>query len=230
MTREKCTDITVIAIVIILIVAIAGLQLYAYTTERDALKESIKDELKTAAGIMATQVNATALAALRPGDENTPQYAALVNQLRTMRSMNDQIVNAYIMKVSGDGTITFLVDDLALEDPQGSAKIGQPYAPPGAIRIFEALSLPTTSDDVYTDEWGTFISGYAPVDDSAAGSSGNTVAVLGIDMAASDYHARVNALSQATLVTGIITMLISLGLIAVLVRTMSASGEGKKKE
>jgi hypothetical protein len=234
MTRGKCTNMTIVGLAIILIVVIAGFHLYAYTAERDAVRESIRDELKTAAGIMATQINASDIAGLQPGDESSPRYAAVVQKLKTLRSQNDQIVNAYIMRVGNDGTIRFLVDDLALDDPQNSAKIGEVYNSPDSREIFSALSLPTASESVYTDQWGTFISGYAPIDDSLTGSNGNTTAVLGIDMAALDYRDRVAALSRTTAVSGIASMICALGLVALIVWVSCSrrnnDGSGMKKE
>jgi hypothetical protein len=127
-----------------------------------------------------------------------------------MRSLDDSIINAYILKVNPDQTSTFLVDDLMVEDPAGSARIGEVSTSPDKVEIFTALSVPAASREPYTTKYGSFMSAYAPIDDTASGSTGNTVAVLAIDMSASDYN---TATSKGGLIlaTGILSMLIALG-------------------
>ena len=58
----------------------------------------------------------------------------LHEHLETMRSMDDHILNAYILRVNPDKTATFLVDDLYPLDPQGSAKIGEVSTAPDQDR------------------------------------------------------------------------------------------------
>ena len=72
-------------------------------------------------------------------------------------------------------------------EPDGPDKLqwpGQDY--PEATEIpetWEAYSAPTTSRDLYTDAYGTVITGYAPITDEY----GNTVAVLATDIKADDF-------------------------------------------
>ncbi len=72
-------------------------------------------------------------------------------------------------------------------EPEGADKLqwpGQGY--PEAVDIpeaFEAYNGPLTSKDLYTDAYGTVITGYAPIRDA----EGNTVAVLATDVKADDF-------------------------------------------
>ncbi|HTY16079.1 MAG TPA: hypothetical protein VMC42_10290 [Methanoregulaceae archaeon] len=193
---------------IAIIVVIAALGIFSVYTAANGIRDSTRDELKSVAGVMATQINASDIAGLKPGDESSARYRALVDHLLTMRSMNDRIVNAYIMKVGTGGDISFIADDLYFDDPAGSAKIGDSYLTPDKMEIFGALSLPTASQQVYTDKYGTFISGYAPIDTDLNGSSGNTVAVLGVDMAATTYTDEVRAAGMAIVDATLISMAI----------------------
>jgi len=126
-----------------------------------------------------------------------------------MRSMNDNILNAYILKVNPDQSVTFLVDDLTLDDPQGSAKIGEVSTAP-KDDVLLALSGPTTSITPYTTKYGSFMTAYAPIDDAIHGSTGNTYAVLAIDVSAEDYT---NAASHGTMIllAGFISMILAIG-------------------
>jgi hypothetical protein len=207
-TCSRFTKLWVAALVAVVI--IAGLTAFAYTSSNAALKNTAQFGLKSTVGVMASQINASEIEGLRAGDENSTQYLAIVKKLRTMRSMNDHIINAYIVTVNTtDKSATFLVDDLYPVDPQGSARIGQADTSPDKMVIFAALSGPTASPAPYSDSWGSFMSAYAPIDDSAADSSGNTVAILGIDVAASDYVASTTE-GGWILVTGAVSIIIVL--------------------
>ena len=215
---SRSTKLWVTAFVAVII--IAGLTTLAYTSSDAALKSTAQSGLKSTAGVMATQINASEIQGLRPGDENSTQYLAIAQKLRTMRSMNDHIINAYIITVNTtDKSATFLVDDLYPLDPSGSARIGQADTSPDKMQIFAALSGPTASPQPYSDSWGSFMSAYAPIDDSLYDSNGNTVAILGIDVAAGDYVA---STTQGTwiIVTGVVSIVIVLGALYLFGRKM----------
>ncbi|HVP93839.1 MAG TPA: hypothetical protein VMS89_01565 [Methanoregulaceae archaeon] len=198
---------------IAIIVVISAMGMFSLYSAANGIRESTRDELKAIAGVMATQINAPDIAGLKPGDESSARYKVLVDHLNTMRSMDDRIVNAYIMKVGSDQNITFVADDLYFENPAGSAKIGDIYVTPDIKEIFGALSLPTASQQVYTDKYGTFISGYAPIDTEVNGSNGNTVAVLGVDMAATTYTDQIHTTGVAIIDATLISMIIIIGIL-----------------
>jgi hypothetical protein len=212
MTGSCKLSSTQILSAILVIIIIGGLTAYAYTNANDALKDSVRQGMKATVGVMATQINASDISGFRPGDETSPAYLAVGRELRNMRSMDDHILNAYILKVNPDKTITFLVDDLSQYDPQGSAKIGEVSTAPDKLEIFSALSGPTVSNEPYTTRYGSFISAYAPIDDSALGSSGNTYAVLAIDMSGDDYN-KYTSKGMLIILTGIVSMIIAVGAI-----------------
>jgi hypothetical protein len=200
------------AAAILVIIIIGALTLFAYTGEQKALKGATDMGLEGAVGVMATQIHASELVNITPGNENSPEYLALVQKLNTMRSMDDNILNAYILKVYPNKTAVFLVDDLMVMDPQGSAKTGEVSTAPDKDAIFAALSGPTVSGAPYTTRYGSFMSAYAPIDDSISDSSGNTFAVLAIDVSADDY---INYTSRGglILVTGLVSIVLALGAI-----------------
>jgi hypothetical protein len=212
---ESCSSATKLWVSVLFIVNVIGaLTAFAYTSSDNALKDSVQQGMKSTAAVMATQVNASDLAGLKPGDETSSRYIAVVKHLRTMRSLDDNIINAYILKVNPDQTATFLVDDLMIDDPQGSARIGEVSTSPDKMEIFTALSAPAASKEPYTTKYGSFMSAYAPIDDATDDSTGNTYAVLAIDMSATEYNATTSK-GGLILVTGILSMLIALGILFV---------------
>lgn len=209
--KETCSATTKLWVsALLIVIVISTLTAFAYTSSNSALKNSVQQGMKSTVAVMATQINASDLAGIKPGDETSSQYIAMVRQLNTMRSLDDHIINAYILKVNPDQTATFLVDDLMIDDPQGSAKTGEVSTSPDKMEIFAALSAPTASKEPYTTKYGSFISAYAPIDDATEDSTGNTYAVLAIDMSASDYNAATSK-GGLILATGILSMLIALG-------------------
>jgi len=212
MTSSCSKSTTLYAAAILAIVIIGALTLFAYTSEQKALKGATDMGLEGVAGVMATQVHASDLANITPGNENSPEYLALVKKLNTMRSMDDHILNAYILKVYPNKTAVFLVDDLMVMDPQGSARTGEVSTAPDKDVIFAALSGPTVSKEPYTTKYGSFMSAYAPVDDSETDSLGNTAAVLAIDVSAKEY-ADFTSKGILILITGLVSILFVVGAI-----------------
>lgn len=213
MTQTCSRSTQLIVAAVIAVVVIAGLTAFAYTSSNAALKSTAQWGLKSTAGAMATQINASEIEGIRAGDENTTKYLAIAQKLRTMRSMNDDIINAYIVTVNTtDYSANFLIDDLYPLDPQGSARIGEIDTSPDKMQIFAALSGPTVSPQPYSDSWGSFMSAYAPIDNSLNDSSGNTVAVLGIDVAEDNY---VKSTTQGNwiLATGFVSIILVLAIL-----------------
>jgi len=210
-TCSKSTILWVSAILAIII--IGALTAFAYTSTTAAIKDTFHSGFESTAGVMATQLNASDIELLKAGDETSPRYLSVAKKLRTLRSMDDTIFNAYVLKVNPDHSVTFLVDDLYPEDPQGSAKIGDLSTSPDKMEIFGALSRPTSTKEPYTTKYGSFMSAYAPIDDSVADSNGNTVAILGIDISATDYTDYMGGKGYLILITGLVSMIIAVGAI-----------------
>jgi hypothetical protein len=201
----------VLAASLLVILIIGSLTLLAYSGENAAMKDAVKLGMKSTVGVMATQITPADLSGLKPGDENTPKYQAIASKLKTMRSMDDNVLNAYILKVNPDQTATFLVDDLYPSDPQGSARIGEVSTAP-KTDILAALSGPATSREPYTTRYGSFMTAYAPIDDVAGDSNGNTYAVLAIDMSAKNYTDYTSR-GGFIMLTGLISMILAVGAI-----------------
>ncbi|MFH0870737.1 MAG: PDC sensor domain-containing protein [archaeon] len=165
---------------VILILLITTLTyVYTYSEAKKALTETVREELTEVAAMASTQIQGELLQkvmALRPGDEGTPGYADAVNFLVNLRKHSSELSNFYILAKDGE-KINFIVDDIYFETPDDYAKIGEEYVDYDDA-LLPGFENPTSSSEFYTDKWGTFLSGYAPIKDA----DGNTVALLGIDM------------------------------------------------
>jgi HAMP domain-containing protein len=172
--RSLSTKLVVSFVILITIISSISFVI-VFQGSQKAVTDATKDMLREEASTMATQINVSKMMSLSPGDENTSTYLDLIHQMRPMRANSDFVVNVYTMKIV-DGDYYFIVDDT--ED--GPASIGQLYEDPDEKNLEIAMSRSSASDSFYTDEFGTFMSGYAPVKDS----NNQTVAILGVDMTA----------------------------------------------
>ena len=171
---------------VLLIVAIAGgTYLYTFDQTKRALLEGARDDLAQIIGIASTQFSPAEIAqiqAFKEGDDETAEFRAIVEKLRAMRAMSPNVANFYIVRVSED-KVVFVVDD-AEEEP---AWVGREYEQPEDA-LFEANDGVRVSPDLYTDEYGTFLSGYAPI----VGTSGESTLVIGADIEAKTIVDREN--------------------------------------
>ena len=162
---------------------------FTYQSSKQALFDTVQGELKNLASVGAAQISGDAVSSLKPGDESTVNFIALRNQLYNARKNTPDIRYSYIMAPSGKN-IQFLVDDTYGFEAD-AATIGQVYtdgeSPDQQAQdqkeILSGLNGPSVASTFYTDKWGTFLSGYAPVIDG----QGHAVAIYGIDMDIHDY-------------------------------------------
>jgi len=191
-----------VASFMVLVIVISGLTfVYTYTETKNAINESLQDHLKDVSSTMASQITDEEIAvilSLQSGDESSPEYQAIVGHLRDMRADSDSIDNAFIMIFEG-GQLIFLVDDYE-DDP---CMIGDVYDTPDLEVIQQAMAEPTASSEIYSDEWGSYMSGYAPV----RNADGDAVFVLGIDMDAS------TVLDQENFIGSTIYVIMGLGVV-----------------
>jgi len=166
---------------ILLILLITGLTYFStYNEAKKALKETVREELTEVVGIASTQVKGDILKRmllLKSGDEETTEYKEIAGFLLGLRKNSKDLANFYVLRREGD-KMFFLVDDAYLETPDDFAKIGEEYTAYDEALI-HGFTAATASPEFYTDKWGTFLSGYAPLKDE----TGNTVAIIGVDMA-----------------------------------------------
>ncbi len=166
------------------------------------MEGQLKEKLRTTAAMAAMQFDPVVLDRMRGRSAmETRAFTDVVERLRSIREQIPQIRFAYIMRKTADPSILEFVadaDSLATlaeldSDRDGLVDTDEQASFPGdTYDIFEVPALqhaafagPTVDEEFTEDQWGTFMSGYAPIRDGR----GNAIAVLGIDMDANDYLA-----------------------------------------
>ena len=191
--------ITSILIVVFLFMTIG--MVYSLSVETHAaLKGALEDKLIAVAGTTASQIDGDAFGRLRPGDEGTAGFIRIRDQLRAVRATSKDIHYIYTMRKEG-GAIVFVVDaDFGFEPDTPS--IGEPY-PAAEPEMIAGFDSPYANKAFTTDEWGTVLSGFAPIRDR----SGNVVGIVGVDMDSSVVNSQLQYLNIFFYGIGIVSLI-----------------------
>ena len=195
--------------VLIIIFIFASRILYEHTVT--LLTENLKERILTISITAAADIDPRDLEELRVANDWTkPQWKKVTSQLHRVKYDNKDIVFMYIFRKkqynptemefvadadsvdpyanTGDNSSRYVdVNRDGKVEPDGPDKLqwpGQDY--PEAIDIpeaWEAYNGPLTSKDLYTDTYGTVITGYAPIKNEF----GRVVAILATDIKADDF-------------------------------------------
>ncbi len=124
-------------------------------------------------------------------DYHRPAYERAVRGLLDIRASNPEVRFAYILRITGSGTV-FVADSESLNpdgppvDDDGDGDLDD-YVWPGYVYEeapveAEQGQYQTATSDIYSDQWGTYISGYAPI----RLSGGTLLGVLAADIQIDD--------------------------------------------
>ncbi len=170
-----------------------------YMRAQDMMEAQLQQRLETTAAAAALFVNGDRLNEIHtPDDKTNTFFVTIVRRLKSMRELPD-VRFAYIMRKTEDpNTLAFVADADSLStaeelDINGNGIVDpeEEASNPGDLYdisdipalLGPAFFEPTSDSSITHDQWGSLISGYAPI----RASDGTVVAVLGIDMKADQY-------------------------------------------
>jgi len=166
-----------------------------------SLRGEVEDDLARLAAVAAAQVDPDIHEKiLDPGQIDSALYDRAVGPLRRMQRAAPGV--KYIYTAVRDGaTIRFILDAADPGDHDGDgvgdrAGVWEEYEDPDPI-LMEAMGTETqpgriaVSAEPYTDKWGSFVSGYAPI----LRSDGTQIGIVGVDIDAAMHQSRID---QAT--------------------------------
>jgi hypothetical protein len=134
--------------------------------------ETLKTEMAALAGKFAGEIDGKGLAAVLAEGPNSTAFENVLGQLKTFKASDSRIVYLYTLE-QVNGTVRFIVD-ADYGQPEGSEYLEEyPDAP---AELKGPVNAPIGVGP-YTDQWGTFVSGFAPVDTG----SNVTVIIIGVD-------------------------------------------------
>jgi HAMP domain-containing protein len=170
---------------------------YFYFNAIGSLMQSLRSRLQNSAALLSQSIDARELdVILTPADVQREVYQRTLRNLRRLRRANPDIAFLYIMRRGADNLIRFVVDS---DETEKQALPGRDY-PDAPDRLVAGFNEAAVDQEPYRDEWGTFLSGYAPL------RNGKGRYLVGVDMRADEVDRK---LAQLRL-TGLVSLLGSL--------------------
>jgi len=180
---------------------------FFYLEATQSLKENLQNRLMNSAALISHFIDADTLETIRvESDIDKPEYQAALTKLRQLRATNPDIAFLYIMRKVGDN-IEFVIDT---DETEKQALPGQEYEEQ-ISELEKGFTEFSHDEDIYEDEWGAFMSGYAPL------LNGKSQYLIGMDMRADEVHLKFNQLKMS----GIISLALSIILALIFSRLMA---------
>lgn len=155
----------------------------SYTTMGSFLRQKTMGNVMEIAFIAAQNVDGETFLTAMDGDEEA--LSSVKDSLSFFLS-GDSVTYVYTLMPKDENHFQFVVDT----DPEDPGEFAEDYEAQDAM--FEAMQGKTTvTQEAFTDEWGTFYSGYAPIV-----HNGNTLGIVAVDYEASSIQTSLNRLIQ----------------------------------
>jgi diguanylate cyclase (GGDEF)-like protein/PAS domain S-box-containing protein len=219
--RRALRESLLIGLAGLLAVGAGALGLWIFAT--GALRDNYRHHLVTIAQAVALQVDPVLHQQLRdPAQRNGADYLRAVQPLRRLRSASPDIRFIYTTVLDGD-TVRFVLDAEDPGDHDGDGIDDQAGVwetdPTNEPVLLDVLHDKLHGDEAstaepYSSKWGSFMTGYAPILDAA----GRPVGVVGVDVNATVYIARIAEARHWALLGLLPAMLLVLGLAVVYYR------------
>ncbi len=182
-----------------------------YSRSADALRDDARRELVLGAEALATTVDIPLHRSMHDrAQESSDEYERAIAPLRRFVNADREIAFAYTC-VERAGRVYFVLDptppgDANHDGVDDKSHIMQPYpdASPTLVAALEAQDA-RADGEPYTDSWGTFMSGYAPIRDA----NGEFVATACVDLDVAKYLEKLAGIRSAALTAVGIAVLLS---------------------
>ena len=200
---------------LVLLLATGAMLLNFHLTMTRQANDSMRNSLRRAALACALTVDPLVHGSLtESGQEGSPPYVKACDLLQKAKDEMEgpekfRFVYTCVMR---GGTVHFILDPTPAGDADGDgvddkAHLMQPYPEAGPELITTLTTGEATVDErPYSDQWGTFLSGYAPITDA----SGKLVAAAGVGMDLAFYQGEIREIRLATLAAALGALVVSL--------------------
>lgn len=188
------------------IVSSMAVGLFAYFSMSANEMTHLREKLQMIALMGASSINGDLHSQLKPGDEGSEIYKNLLADLREFKKQSN-LTYLYTFKLSDDGKLQFVLDTDETEEQALIGDSGDKYKDDPNIR--EAFTgTPSIADKPESDQWGTFLSAFAPV----YNSKHEVVAVTGADLSIENIAAMQQSLIIKLLAGAGISFILSIAL------------------
>jgi signal transduction histidine kinase/ActR/RegA family two-component response regulator len=210
-TRDAC-------LVGLAIFAVASIGLLvSYRVSHHLMLAGIKNRLRDLVVITAAEIDPALHIKISASSQmGNSDYREASEPLLRLRQAVPDVYYAYTLRLQSQD-LYFVLDSSYYITNQGDqsavATTGQLYddAPPAA-RLAARAGRVAISHAPYSDQWGTFLSSYAPIE----GSDGSTIGIVGVDLSLADLNRQLRPLRQ-TLGLSLLGSALLAGLVGILV-------------
>jgi serine phosphatase RsbU (regulator of sigma subunit) len=213
-----------LAFICAMLILCMALGLFLYHYAYDFAFQGLRKNLVELAAIASARVDPEKLSLipLNPKGIESPAYKKIEQELGLMQKAAPSLKYIYIFKQdpTRPGMLRFIVDlDTDKQEERAPAYPGDEYDASNFPELIRGFNVPSADKKITHDQWGAFLSGYAPIRDK----NGNPIAVLGIDMKAEDVY-RIQADIKRYIILSI-----AFGLLLSLIFAIFVSGGVSKK-
>jgi len=192
----------------------------AYKRSESALFRQIQSNVENIAQCAAANVSGDILKEIEVGEEDTENYATIIDELALFRD-NTELEYIYTLRKTEDGRFLFVVDS----DPEEPASIGDECEYTEALDKAFSEQKTMADDEAFSDEWGMHVSAYSPIFHEGA-----VVGAVGVDFSANWVEEQMVALRNLVIVICVITYGVSVVILLLLVSKFKRSmGKLNKK-
>lgn len=197
-------------LVVLLVCTVLGIN--SYNQISNGMIEMGVEQAEMSATIAAMAVDGDKVADLKPGDEGTADYEAVLNNLRNIQQTCG-IAFLYTLYTDGE-TVYYGVDT---DTSEAQCAIGEEFESSyeELKSVFEGENY--VQDYIDKTEDGDLISAYRPIYDS----KGNVVAILGSDYDASGVSARLSTNIQRVVVSAVMYMVIAVVVLSIIINAIT---------
>jgi len=173
---------------------------FFYLNAIDSLVNSLRSRLQNSAALLSQGIDARDLEDIRSAEDiKATVYVETLGKLRRLRKSNPDIAFLYIMRKIED-RIVFVIDS---DETDQQALPGREYTDANDL-LCSGFTIPSVDEKPYRDEWGVFLSGYAPL------RNGDGKYLIGIDMRADEVDRKLNEIRLTGLLSLVASLLLAL--------------------
>ena len=193
--------------VVLLLLAVMGAIFYSRAV--DAELRGLQGRLRAGAISLASGITPDEVRVISAGGPTgEAAYRKMVARFAAVCADEPEITSIYLLRPTDrEGWFAFVADHVS-NGQTAPAKVGQEYDASRAPGVPLALKGPAVEKEPYTDEWGTVLSGYAPIRDA----DGTAVAIVGVDV----FAHRIEAMRKQVMIVTVVLFGIAALLVAVL--------------
>ena len=194
------------------IIASALVAGYLYSSFTYQVQQGLKERLHNIVSITALEIDGDIHASIRDVEaENDPNYIKYQTLLNSILASDNELIYIYTMRQMGDGTIFFILDtgnDPTIAEYEFDLPGVIAYDEPSELLLsaFASPSGTVIENEIYTDEYGSFLSAYAPI----YKNDGSLDAILAVDIAADAVIAKERSALLRVLAIFILSALITI--------------------